>query len=633
MQQLSSRLARVLTASITVVTAIGAAAQTPPSATATPTANAENTTILVSERRTEAEAAHRDLLRLYIKEDLYNVFTDAGQYTVITFSPEQPQIKRAVLTHNLDVSDLAEPLKPESLHKIAAVIGARNILVFHAVQDKLGIRNSVTFEEIAAQNTWRTTLTNDFHTEAAIGKRKLKLEELAAVSVDAIARSLNIKCHLLQDLHLELALNPIAATASTTKPNGHTKAAVAPETQPPTSDSAGAQTTATSATTVAGSDAGTTTTTSAAGTTGGTTVPAPNPTPVPKTNGRRNKNSQTNPAIDPYAIQKDLVPTTGDGVQAVASQAEAGVIETISNERRAARYRESGDLASSILYLRRAVDDKPDDIEIRRKLVQAYEDDGAHDLAAAEIGRSLRLDAKNAPLYRLYGDSLFAAGKLPEATSTYQKAIELDPTDVQARIALGDILITSGDTDAAIKSYQEAATRAPSSPLPHRRLARAACQRAAADPSQYTVAVAEIKKGRTLAAPTETQGYLVEYVVLMKIMQSRLVDICDQLDNTYNAVGKSSSVQTNRLIADMMERATAGADFIDAVPAAVGQEGTQALFSEGAACILSSLSYLKSFVNQPDPQIELKLRAERTSARHDLTAAAQKIAAIKLITR
>lgn len=623
-------MACVLTASITVFTAIGAAAQTPPSATGTATANAENTTILVAERRTEAEAAHRDLLRLYIKEDIYNVFTDAGQYTVITFSPEQPQIKRAVLTHSLDVSDLAEPLKPESLHKIAAVIGARNILVFHAVQDKLGIRNSVTFEEIAAQNTWRTTLTNDFHTEAAIGKRKLKLEELAAVSVDAIARSLNIKCHLLQDLHLELALNPIAATATTTKPKGQTKAAVSPETQPPASDRADGQTTPTKA---SGSDAGTATATSSTGSTGGITVPAPNPTPAPKTNGRRNKNSQTNPAIDPYAIQKDLVPTTGDGVQAVASQAEAGVIETISNERRAARYRESGDLASSILYLRRAVDDKPDDIEIRRKLVQAYEDDGAHDLAAAEIGRSLRLDSKNAPLYRLYGDSLFAAGKLPEATSTYQKAIELDPTDVQARIALGDILISSGDTDAAVKSYQEAATRAPSSPLPHRRLARAACQRAAADPAQYTVALAEIKKSRTLAAPTETQGYLAEYVVLMKIMQSRLVDICDQLDNTYNAVGKSSSVQTNRLIADMMERATAGADFIDAVPAAVGQEGTQALFSEGAACILSSLSYLKSFINQPDPQIELKLRAERTSARHDLTAAAQKIAAIKLITR
>ena len=592
-----------------------------PAAAQTSPKSPETTIILIAEHRTEAEAAKRDFLNSYIREDLHSVFSDSGQYAVITFSPDQPQLKRAILTHVLDVADFAEPLKPESLHKIAGVIGARNILVFHAVHDKLGIKNSVIFEEIAAQDTWRTSITNEFHTEAVIGKRKLKPEEMAAVNVDAIARSLKIKTHLLQDLHLEIALKPVPGVTdpnkrSATTPNTGTAQVTPPST---TTDSNSGSTT------IAGDAA--TAVTPAQSDDPSTVTPAPVPT---KTTSKRTKTKPPvdNP-LDPYQIHPDLT-ATPDGAQiAPANPIETGVLENIPNEKRAARYRESGDLPSTVLYLRHAVDDKPNDLELRRKLIQAYEDAQAPELAVAEIGRSLRLDSKNAPLFRMYGDSLYSSGKLPEALQAYQKAVDIDPKDVLAQIALGDIQMSSGDSDAALKSYQQAAQIAPSSPLPHRRLARAACQRAGSDLSQYAVAVAEIRKGRSLAPATETQSYALEYAAIMKIIQSRLIDILDQMDNTYNAVGRSSTIETNRIIADMMERANAAAEFIDKLPPAASQEGTQALYEEGATCVLSSLSYLKSYVLQQDPQVDLKLKTQRMSARHDITAAGAKIAVIK----
>lgn len=593
----------------------------------TPSSASGVTIILIAERRTASEAAKRDDLNSLMKEALNTVFKDSGQYTVHMFSPSMAVLKQALLTHTLEITDLDEPVKPASLHRMAQLLGARNIVTFHSAQDRTGIKTDVTFEEIAAQDTWRATITNQYHTASIIGKRKLKLDEMVDVNVDSIAKSLGVKSHLLDDLHLEVAMQPMPAP-STTKP----QKSVA-QTPNPSSTS---------------------TATNGVPTKQNQTTAAVDPPPTPATTvspqdpiaaadayvagpaKKQGKSKRPSPLdLDQFKVPGETPVTVGDGAQQAASGlSQPGILENITNAARAQRYRQSGDLASTILYLRHAVDDKPDDVDLRRQLIQAYQDDKEPNLAVAEIGRSLRLDSKNSTMFRLYGDAQSSDGKLVDAIKAYRQAVELDPKDVLARVALGDTLQRDGQLEAALQEYHEAVTGAPTSSLPHRRLARAACQRASADPDQYAQALAEIKKARSLTAPIDTQTYFDDYIALMKIMESRIVDILDQVDNSYAAFvrGQSGVVETNRVLKDMSERATAASDFLDGLPVAAGQEGTHAMYQEGTASVLSSIIYLKSYVPQRDTQFESKLKIDMMSARHDLTAAGKKLRAAKAAT-
>lgn len=602
----------------------------------------DSTIILIAEHRSSGAASKKDELNSMMKETLNSLFTDSGLYTVFTFSPYLPVLKQATLNHSLDVADLEEPLKPAALHKIASLLGARRILTFHAVLDKTGVKSDIAYEEIAAQNTWRTAFTNQFRTPLAVSKRKLKLEEMVDVNVDSIAKGIGVPSHLLDDLHLEVALQPVPAGPNKGRKPG--KSADKPATDKPDTDKSVANNSTEADTGTASAQTGATNTTIVADNPPQGTDNPPQGTNNPPVKSRAATKSTSNTSkrrgpIDPGVLPITPLPTVstnnvGDGAQATPTElSQPGVEENITNAARAERYRASGDLPSTILFLRRAVDDNPTDVAIRRQLIQAYQDDNMPDLAEAEINRSLKMDPRNAVLFRLHGDALYTNGRLGDALKAYQQAIELDPKDVLAKIALGDIQAASGEFDAAVKAYQEAAVAAPTSPVPHRRLARAACQRASSDSSQYTLAIAEVKKARSLTAPTETESYLTDYVTLMRIMESRMVDILDQLDNTYTAYLKGQSgIEANRIVKDMIERATAASDFLDALPAASGQEVCQALYMEGTASILSSLSYLKSFVEHGETQYELKLKIEKTSARHDLTDAGKRLKAAKAVT-
>ncbi len=519
-------------------------------------------------------------------------------------------LKQALLTHVLQTSDLDEPLKPESLHKLAQYFGARSIITFHAVQEKTGIKTDVSYEELAAPDTWRTTITNSYRTPNAIGRRKLKIEkEMVAVNVDSIAKSLSVPSHLLDDLHLEI-----------------TKAIGAPHVTSP--DKQAAQTTNSDGTSQGNPGAVVTTQGQTSGTGAGNPATLA-PTPIAPVTTKPGKGKKTPPLdLSQFtAIPDETGPTIIEGARPTPSAlSQPTLVENISNEERAQRYRVSGDLPSTILYLRHAVDDKPDDLDVRRKLIKAYQDDNAPDLAVAEIGRSLRLDSKNSSLYRMFGDAEYAGGNTAAAMKAYKQAVELDPKDVLSRIALADMLQHDGQFEAALQLYRDAVIGAPTSPMPHRRLALAACQRASSDPDQYAEALAEVKKARSLTAPIDTRSYLDDYSSLMKIMESRIMDILEQLDNTYAAYvrAQATGVETNRLLKDMSERATAASDFLDALPVSAGLEGTHALYQEGTASLLSSIGYLKSFVTG-NAQFEAKLKTEKMFARHDLAEAGKKL--------
>src|ERR1700722_8515216 len=90
--------------------------QTPAAGAAAPAADSgDQQVILIAEHRTATAATKRDDLNSLVKEALNTVFSQSGTFKAITFSPYMPALSRAVLTHTLEVTDLEEPLTPESL--------------------------------------------------------------------------------------------------------------------------------------------------------------------------------------------------------------------------------------------------------------------------------------------------------------------------------------------------------------------------------------------------------------------------------------------------------------------------------------------------------------------------------------
>src|SRR5690606_10539797 len=64
--------------------------------------------------------------------------------------------------------------------------------------------------------------------------------------------------------------------------------------------------------------------------------------------------------------------------------------------------------------------------------------------AQSEIERALRMQPNNATAYALQGDLHSARGQVEEATSAYQEAFRLDPTQVQLYLALSNQFRQSG---------------------------------------------------------------------------------------------------------------------------------------------------------------------------------------------
>ncbi len=612
-------------------------------------ADADGPIILIAERRTSGAASKKDPLNSGMRGTLNNVFTNSGKYQLVyTFTPFMPVLKQAVLNHQIQISDLEEPLKPASLRKIANALGARTILLFHSTQEKSDIRTDLSIEEASAPDAWRSVVNNSFKTPGSVGHRKLTLDEMVGINVDAIAKAMKVPSHLLEDMHLEVALPAIAAAPEKKPGKENTRSAA---TNPPANQKSGdTGVAANEAGNVAAVDPGTgqapppEVVTPKPVITKAAQKPPKNSVPSPtrgagQATGATGGSTQA-PSKTPRKAPEPLIsplPTPGsntvpDGAQAFALDPQRTVVkESLTNAARAIRYRQSGDLPSAILYFRRAVDDAPRDVDVRKQLIQAYQDSNEPSLAEAELDRTLKIAVPSSALYKMHGDALYTEGHIQEAAAAYLRALEMDPRDAQVRLAFGDMLSSTGDFAGAIKQFNQAVADAPNSPAPHRKLARAALQKASSDPTQYAVCLDEVKKARSLTAATETKAYLGDYVGLMRIVESRLVDVMDQLDAVYVAYlkGNTNANASVRLIVDMTERTTGISDFLDALPAAAGQDAVHALYQEGSASILSSLTFLKSYIKGGDAQFDQKLKNEKISARHDIADAGKRLLAAK----
>ena len=295
--------------------------------------------------------------------------------------------------------------------------------------------------------------------------------------------------------------------------------------------------------------------------------------------------------------------------------------DKVNLEAAADRYRQIGDLSNAIESLRQAINENPRDVNLRKKLIIAYQDRQMPDMAVSEIERAVALAPNDADLSRLRANSYLGKGDTVNAIKMLRAIVAANTRDTAAQVALGDALMADSQFADAIAAFESATKNDSKSPLPHRRLARIFAARAGSDLAQYAACLQQIEQARSLTPATDTQTYQGDYFEIMLLLESRLKDMLDQVNETFGGVGKRTPADLMQHATDLKERAEAASDFLDKLPPAAGQDVTHAHYGQGAALLIQSVGYLRKYIPSNEAQIATSLRATRSDALTELSDA------------
>ena len=295
--------------------------------------------------------------------------------------------------------------------------------------------------------------------------------------------------------------------------------------------------------------------------------------------------------------------------------------DRVNHEQAADRYRRTGDLSNSIESLRQAINDNPADINLRKKLIIAYQDRQMLDQAVSETERAMQIAPGDADLSRLYANSLSAKGDTPGAIKLLRDIVSANPGNTANQVALGDALLSDSQFADALNAFEVASRNDPKSPLPHRRLARVLAARAGSDTAQYAACLSQIAQARGLTPAAETQTYQSDYFEIMLLLESRLRDMLDQTKEILAGSGRRPASELMRAANDLKERAGAAADFLDKLPPAAGQDILHAHYQQGAAQLVQTVGFLRKYLQTGDNQVSDSARGTHTDALTELSTA------------
>ncbi len=122
---------------------------------------------------------------------------------------------------------------------------------------------------------------------------------------------------------------------------------------------------------------------------------------------------------------------------------------------------ERGETEEAITHLRRALDAKPDDIDLRCNLGHALEQQGRYEEALACFERAAALRPNDPRLRRNLGVTLAKLGRIERAIDELSVAVSLWPEDVASRQNLAELLLASGRIERAIDQYEGVVRRRP----------------------------------------------------------------------------------------------------------------------------------------------------------------------------
>ncbi len=189
----------------------------PPAAPATPAASiaadsqtpeqiAELPLLLLVVQRPVGAPARRDDANAALSLMLRSSLRESRKFQVVLYSPEQPSIRRALLEHSIAAADLVEPIKTESLQKLAHLIGARYVLIINSNLDKAGLKTDVRLQEDmgldGSPESWITPHSEPIAVDAQFGTLRLKTDQMMALTVEKIAGFLGIPSHLADNIHM-----------------------------------------------------------------------------------------------------------------------------------------------------------------------------------------------------------------------------------------------------------------------------------------------------------------------------------------------------------------------------------------------------------------------------------------------
>lgn len=596
--------------------------------------------------RREPKLPARDVTTLTnLQDETLAMLRGSGRYQVLRYALTNEQIKRLLTDHVISSIDLSEPLQPQGMQHVALALGIRTVLMLTPTIDKEGLKMAVELYQNVGQDIWQLGATGDVNTPIQYGKRRLNTKELVAVAVDGLASRLNLPSHLAADLNIKSLEVALDKTQEAKKPDRTAQA----HKDPPTNTAQNAN----AATKNPGS--GTNPDTGAAQNPPTVTQVDPTP-PVPPPSAPvktiKTDKSREVVATKPIKTDKpnkvDKTNKTGrTSEQAIATLNQADVVNsgvfqfevpvtpTVSHpnyETQSDHFHDNKDLANTITLLRYAINERPRDVALRRKLILAYQERNMAEAALAEINRAMQIAPTEGSLYRSYGETLMTRGDVPGAEKAFRDALRINPDDILARIALGDALMNDNQYADALDAYTSAQKSDPHSPLPHRRLARVLLLRAAADPAQYNASLDEINKGRELTPKNDPISYQQDYSTLMLITESRLRELLEEISANQIAFtqGKQNATDTQRALSDIQLRNDAISNYLDKLPTAVGQDKTQVQYQQATTLVLQSLALFRTYLTKVnDMTLKQQMQDVASEAYQALSAGHQRLGEIR----
>jgi Tfp pilus assembly protein PilF len=604
------------------------AQEAPPPAAAGFTAQDELPLILLFVPQADIRA--KDDPNLLVTNALKTNITESGKFRIRTFTPDAPSVKRALADKMLRPADLAEtPLSQETRRTLARVMGAQCILAVTTTKTPDGLKTSTIWERAADLQTWQTMFVTEGTASSKAGRKRFSMKDTAAIAADTITVQIGLPSRLAENLKV--------AVQSGNKEQGAGNKTL--NAKPETPDPKTAQTASPQEGTGSREQ--------------GIEDRKPNE-PMPQRSNDPTLNTKTAQPSGTVENQKSQIenptaqrptPKPNETFAAFTTDTAAGRTEEtpvtrtlpknddsqLDYEAMAIRFRQSGDTANMISSLRRAINEKPKEVNLRKLLVQAYQDRRLPDAARMEAQRALIIAPEDGTLHRMYGETLLAEGNVADARKAFEAAIRLNASDISAQVALGDVLLADNQFTQAVAAYEAAAKMDARSSLPHRRLARVYVSKAASDPKQYGASLDEIGKARALIAPADTQTYEDEYLLILKILDSRLSDLLAQLQGSYTArlQNKLSAAELVRTTLDMKERTEAAADYLEKLPAAAGWNAVQARYAQSAAYLLQAMTFFRDYLTQGDTRAEDSYKEAQLEAQRELTNAQKRLNAPK----
>ncbi len=611
------RVARIVTMLWSVVMGFGCLVTLKAPAYAAPKRNDQY--LLVIPSQGDPKKPRKDDPVPYVVDYLREVLRDVGNHEVATFSPDNPRAKRGVIDHLIDSKDLIQPYSNETLQRFAPLFGANRVLYVVVTETKKGLTASLVLLGRVGQQIWQVLSSDEFSTGEVLGTQyvvpgekrgglKIGRKDLMAMLADSIVVRLGLPSQLNERMPSLNAIRINQKPVDTGTLPTNVKKSTPPENTAPK-------------------------------TTGQETGKEPPPTVskgTPPTPSDPNPAKTVKPNIETNLTPKQTPPPstkrpTGDITVATDAISLPLNVQRTDSEEQLQHYRQEKDLANVILALRRALNERPNELMLREQLVQAYQDRGMFPMARLEVERAMLLQPESTILRRLYGNILFNQGDVPNALKSYREAIRLDSKNVLAQIALGDALLADNQFKEAFEVYEAAIKNSPDSPIPYRRLARALLTRADTDPKNYAASIDAILKAKAKTPPTDIDGYTEDYIAIMRLMESRIRDMVSDLQNGIAGYkqGKIKPTELNRTLNDMKERAKYAEDYLDSLPPAAGHDPTHAKYQQGAAFLSQAISLFRAYLQDNDAMTETTVRTTLVNANRELNAASTRLNATK----